>query len=71
MLHHDPVEVLAPATSANLGPGFDSLGLALSLYDRLRVQVLVGMGGLRRPRRAPRMTLPTHFPTGRPTRLPG
>ena len=22
-----------PATSANLGPGFDSLGLALSLYD--------------------------------------
>ena len=32
---------------------------------RLRVQVLVGMGGLRRPRRAPRMTLPTHLPTGR------
>jgi 3-methyladenine DNA glycosylase/8-oxoguanine DNA glycosylase len=29
---------------------------------RLRVQVLVGMGGLRRPRRAPRMTLPTHLP---------
>ncbi|HEY2279145.1 MAG TPA: homoserine kinase [Streptosporangiaceae bacterium] len=27
------VRVRAPATSANLGPGFDSLGLALSLYD--------------------------------------
>ena len=25
--------VRAPATSANLGPGFDALGLALSLYD--------------------------------------
>jgi 3-methyladenine DNA glycosylase/8-oxoguanine DNA glycosylase len=31
---------------------------------RFRVQVLVGMGGLRRPRRAPRMTLPTHLPSG-------
>jgi len=29
---------------------------------RLRVQVLVGLDGLRRPRRAPRMTLPTHLP---------
>jgi homoserine kinase len=28
-----PVRVRAPATSANLGPGFDSLGLALSLHD--------------------------------------
>ncbi|MBO3744580.1 homoserine kinase [Streptosporangiaceae bacterium NEAU-GS5] len=27
------VLVRVPATSANLGPGFDSLGLALSLYD--------------------------------------
>lgn len=31
---------------------------------RLRVQVLVGLGGLRRPRRGPRMTLPSHLPTG-------
>jgi len=30
----------APATSANLGPGFDSLGLALSLYDTVQAQVL-------------------------------
>jgi homoserine kinase len=29
----DPVRVRVPATSANLGPGFDSLGLALSLHD--------------------------------------
>jgi homoserine kinase len=28
-----PVRVRVPATSANLGPGFDSLGLALSMYD--------------------------------------
>jgi 3-methyladenine DNA glycosylase/8-oxoguanine DNA glycosylase len=31
---------------------------------RLRVQVLVGLAGLRRPRRGPRMTLPGHLPTG-------
>ncbi len=30
-----PVRVSVPATSANLGPGFDSLGLALSLHDEL------------------------------------
>jgi len=35
----DPVEVVAPATSANLGPGFDCLGLALSLHDRLTARV--------------------------------
>lgn len=28
-----------PATSANLGPGFDTLGMALSLYDDVIVQV--------------------------------
>lgn len=30
-----PVVVQAPATSANLGPGFDCLGLALDLRDRV------------------------------------
>ncbi|GEP34511.1 homoserine kinase [Nocardioides szechwanensis] len=35
-----PVRVSVPATSANLGPGFDSLGLALDLRDRLEAQVL-------------------------------
>ncbi|MBX3103409.1 MAG: homoserine kinase [Cryobacterium sp.] len=34
------VQVKVPATTANLGPGFDTLGLALSLYDELVVTVL-------------------------------
>jgi homoserine kinase len=33
------VHVKVPATTANLGPGFDTLGLALSLYDELTVTV--------------------------------
>lgn len=32
--------VRVPGTSANLGPGFDSLGLAVSLYDTLSVTVV-------------------------------
>ncbi|MCW2843164.1 MAG: thrB [Nocardioides sp.] len=35
-----PVRVSVPATSANLGPGFDSLGLALSLRDELEGEVI-------------------------------
>jgi homoserine kinase len=31
--------VKVPATTANLGPGFDTLGLALSVYDELDVSV--------------------------------
>jgi len=34
---HRSVTVRVPATSANLGPGFDTLGLALGLYDELKV----------------------------------
>ncbi|ALX66745.1 homoserine kinase [Microbacterium sp. XT11] len=34
------VDVTVPATSANLGPGFDTLGLALSVYDTLEVTEL-------------------------------
>jgi homoserine kinase len=33
------VRVRVPASSANLGPGFDSLGLALGLYDDVEVSV--------------------------------
>jgi len=33
------VRVTVPATSANLGPGFDALGLALSLRDELSAEV--------------------------------
>jgi len=32
------VFVKVPATSANLGPGFDTLGMALSFYDELEVE---------------------------------
>ena len=35
-----PVRVLAPATSANLGPGFDSAGLCLALHDEVEVDVV-------------------------------
>ncbi len=34
------VTVRVPATSANLGPGYDSLGLALTLFDTLTVETL-------------------------------
>lgn len=34
------VTVRVPASSANLGPGFDALGLALSLYDEVTGEVL-------------------------------
>ncbi|MCA1720279.1 MAG: homoserine kinase [Actinobacteria bacterium] len=37
-----PVRVRVPATSANLGPGFDSAGLALTLYDEVVVRVTDG-----------------------------
>jgi len=40
-----PVVVQTPATSANLGPGFDAFGLALSLHDEVHAQVTGG--GLR------------------------
>ena len=36
------VHVKVPATSANLGPGFDTLGMALSFYDELEVEVVAG-----------------------------
>ena len=34
-----PIQVQVPATSANLGPGFDCLGLALTMFDRYIAQV--------------------------------
>jgi homoserine kinase len=40
----EAVRVRVPATSANLGPGFDSLGLALGLHDE--VEVAITDGGL-------------------------
>jgi homoserine kinase len=35
----DAVHVRVPATSANLGPGFDALGLALTLHDLVEARV--------------------------------
>jgi homoserine kinase len=35
-----PVVVRTPATSANLGPGFDALGLALGLHDEVHAEVI-------------------------------
>ena len=32
--------VVVPATSANLGPGFDAFGLALGLYDEIAVELI-------------------------------
>lgn len=34
------VRVRVPATSANLGPGYDCIGLALDLWDEVSVEVL-------------------------------
>ena len=39
------VEVRVPASSANLGPGFDSVGCALGVWDRCRATV-TGAPGL-------------------------
>jgi homoserine kinase len=35
----DEVRVVVPATSANLGPGFDALGLALTMHDEVEARV--------------------------------
>jgi homoserine kinase len=37
-----PVTVRVPATSANLGPGFDALGLALGLHDVVEARITPG-----------------------------
>ncbi len=39
-LRADEVTVSVPATSANLGPGFDALGMALELRDTIRVRAV-------------------------------
>lgn len=38
------IRVAVPATSANLGPGFDCLGLALSLYNEVELEEAEGPG---------------------------
>ncbi|TRW42898.1 homoserine kinase [Georgenia yuyongxinii] len=41
-LVRDQVRVRVPATSANLGPGFDTLGLALGVWDEISVRAVAG-----------------------------
>ncbi|MCL2788877.1 MAG: homoserine kinase, partial [Micrococcales bacterium] len=41
-LEADHVRVRVPATSANLGPGFDALGLALDLWDEIDARATPG-----------------------------
>jgi homoserine kinase len=63
-----PLRVRVPATSANLGPGFDSLGLALALYDDVVARVtdepglsvdVAGMGAATLPRNARHLVVRT------------
>lgn len=46
-LVHDQVRVRVPATSANLGPGFDALGLALGVWDEIHVRAIAGPSAVR------------------------
>lgn len=39
---HGHARVEVPATSANLGPGFDALGMALGLRDTIEVEAITG-----------------------------
>lgn len=41
-IREDSVTVRVPATSANLGPGFDCLGMALSHWDEVSVRAVAG-----------------------------
>lgn len=43
----DRATVRVPATSANLGPGFDAFGLALGLYDHVEVRAVTGATSVR------------------------
>jgi homoserine kinase len=39
---HEAARVRVPATSANLGPAFDAMGLALAVYDTIEVRPTTG-----------------------------
>jgi len=43
-LRADSVRVRVPATSANLGPGFDAMGVALGLHDELLIRAVASPG---------------------------
>ncbi|HZR03707.1 MAG TPA: homoserine kinase [Burkholderiales bacterium] len=46
-MNQQEIEITAPASVANLGPGFDVLAVAVQLYLRLRVRVVEGENQLR------------------------
>lgn len=41
-LANDSAHVRVPATSANLGPGFDAFGMALDIWDDVQVRAITG-----------------------------
>lgn len=41
-LTNDFVRVRVPATSANIGPGFDHAGMALGIFDEVEIRAVVG-----------------------------
>lgn len=46
MSHPTSVAIAVPATTANIGPGFDSLGAALTLYNSFTFSLLSGSEGV-------------------------
>lgn len=43
-MHKQTIEVIVPASTANLGPGFDSIGMALNLFVTVRIEPAAEMG---------------------------
>lgn len=63
-LKHKSVTVRVPATSANLGPGFDCLGMALDLWNSVHIELgqgasvlVTGQGAEQLPRDASNLVL--------------
>ena len=59
------VTVTVPATTANLGPGFDCIGAALTLYNQFKFSCLEvpppGEGGVKITVSYTHLTLPTIY----------
>ncbi|MGO1590390.1 MAG: homoserine kinase [Ancrocorticia sp.] len=55
---HHRAQVAVPATSGNLGPGFDCMGMAHDIWDQVEVRVVPGESGV-------------HDATSQPTPNPG
>ncbi|ARD41311.1 homoserine kinase [Actinomyces gaoshouyii] len=44
---HEEARVRVPATTANMGPGFDSFGMAFRFYDEVSVRPIIGVTSVR------------------------